>query len=224
MKRILAVLVLCLPLLAAAKPSEKPQTESQKLAAVLAEYDRLELDHEPALRIQRGLDVEKLPEFSFEAAQRDARALRALRERLALVDPQRLTHEEWLSREILDWQLATYAEGAEHFWDFFQLTPYAAPFRSPLHQVFTSFTFRTEKDWQRYLDLLQQYVRVVASSGPTWKPSGPEAFFSPRRRSIRWSLSSARSCGRPRRACSRWTPSGSRSFIRKAQPRSRGKS
>lgn len=161
MKRILAVLVLSLSLLAAAKPAEKARSDSRKLAAVLAEYNRLELDREPALRIQRGLDVEKLPEFSFEAAQRDSRALRALRERLALVDPRRLTHEEWLSREILDWQLATYAEGAEHFWDFFQVTPYAAPFRSPLHQVFTSFTFRTEKDRQRYLELLRQYVRVV---------------------------------------------------------------
>ncbi|HSS49491.1 MAG TPA: DUF885 family protein, partial [Thermoanaerobaculia bacterium] len=161
MKRILAVLILCLPLLAAAKPAAKPRTAAQKLAAVLAEYDKLLLDREPTIRMQRGLDVEKLPELSFEAAQKDARALRALRQRLESIAPQRLTHEEWLSREILDWQLATYAEGADHFWDFFQVTPYASPFRSSLHQVFTSFTFRTEKDQHRYLDLLRQYVRVV---------------------------------------------------------------
>ncbi|HEY3570102.1 MAG TPA: DUF885 domain-containing protein [Thermoanaerobaculia bacterium] len=161
MKKILAFLVLCLPLLGAAKPAAKPPAGSQALAAVLADYDKLLLDRDPSLRIQRGLDVTKFPAYSFEQAQSDARALRALRGRLARIDPQRLTHEEWLSREILDWQLAIYAEGADHFWDFFQVTPYASPFRAPLHQVFTSFTFRTEKDRLRYLDLLKQYARVV---------------------------------------------------------------
>ena len=160
MKKVLVLAVLSLPLLAAAKPAAKPRTEPQALAAVLADLDKLELDREPAVRLQRGLDVTRFPELSFEEAQKDAAALRALRERLARIDPRRLTHEEWLSSEILDWQLATYAEGASHFWDFFQVTPYASSLRS-LHQVFTSFTFRTEKDRLRYLDLLRQYVRVV---------------------------------------------------------------
>src|SRR5206468_829439 len=160
LKKILVSIVLCLPLLGAAKPAAKPRTGSQALAAVLAEYDKLSLDREPSVRLQRGLDVTRFPELSFEEAQKDAAALRALRERLARIDPQRLTHEEWLSREILDWQLATYAEGTSHFWDFFQVTPYASSLRS-LHQVFTSFTFRTEKDRLRYLDLLRQYAGVV---------------------------------------------------------------
>ena len=160
MKKILVLAVLSLPLLVAAKPAAKPRTGSQALAAVLAEYDKLSLDREPSVRLQRGLDVTRFPELSLEETQKDAAALRALRERLARIDPQRLTHEEWLSREILDWQLATYAEGASHFWDFFQVTPYASSLRS-LHQVFTSFTFRTEKDRLRYLDLLRQYARLV---------------------------------------------------------------
>jgi uncharacterized protein (DUF885 family) len=160
LKKILVLAVLSLPLLVAAKPAAKPRTGSQALAAVLAEYDKLSLDREPSVRLQRGLDVTRFPELSLEEAQKDAAALRALRERLARIDPRRLTHEEWLSREILDWQLATYAEGASHFWDFFQVTPYASSLRS-LHQVFTSFTFRTEKDRLRYLDLLRQYARLV---------------------------------------------------------------
>ncbi|PYQ60903.1 MAG: DUF885 domain-containing protein, partial [Acidobacteria bacterium] len=145
---------------AAAKPAAKPRTEPQALAAVLADLDKLELVREPAVRLQRGFDVTRFPELSYEEAQKGAAALRALRERLARIDPRRLTHEEWLSSEILDWQLATYAEGASHFWDFFQVTPYASSLRS-LHQVFTSFTFRTEKDRLRYLDLLRQYAHVV---------------------------------------------------------------
>jgi uncharacterized protein (DUF885 family) len=160
-KKILALVFLSLPLLAATWPAAKPRTDSQALAAVLAEFDAFELDRDPGLRLQRGLEVSRFPELSFEEAQRDARDLRAFRERLTRIDPKRLTHEEWLSREVLGWQLAIYAEGADHFWDFFQVTPYASPFRSPLHQVFTSFTFRKEKDRLRYLDLLRQYARVM---------------------------------------------------------------
>ncbi len=161
MKKILAFAVLCLPLLGAApaKPHSVPKS-SQALAAILAEFDAFQLDHEPAVRIQRGLEVTKLPDASYAGAQKDAEAFRSFRKRLARIDPKGLTHEEWLSREILDWQLATYAAGAEHFWSFFQITPYSSPFRS-LQQVFTSINFKVEKDRRRYLDLLRQYARAM---------------------------------------------------------------
>ena len=84
----------------------------------------------------------------------------AFRKRLARIDPKGLTHEEWLSREILDWQLATYASGAERFWSFFQITPYSSPFRS-FQQVFATVNFKAEKDRRRYLDLLRQYARAM---------------------------------------------------------------
>jgi uncharacterized protein (DUF885 family) len=158
MKRISALLILALPLLGAA-PAAKSHS-ARALAAVLAEYDALELEHEPAVRIQRGLDVAKLPDFSYDESQKDAEIFRGLRKRLARIDPKGLDHQEWLSREILDWQLASAAAGAEHFWDFFQVTPYASPFRS-LQEVFTSLTFRDLKDQQRYLDLLRQYARAI---------------------------------------------------------------
>ena len=161
MKKILAFAVLCLPLLGAApaKPHSVPKS-SQALAAILADFDALQLDHEPAVRIQRGLEVTKLPDASYAGAQKDAEAFRSFRKRLARIDPKGLTHEEWLSREILDWQLATYASGAEHFWSFFQITPYSSPFRS-FQQVFTTVNFKAEKDRRRYLDLLRQYARAM---------------------------------------------------------------
>lgn len=159
MNKILAVLILALPLLGAA-PAPKSRA-SQVLAAVLADYDALQLDHVPAIRIQRGLDVGRLPDFSYAEAQKDAETFRAFRRRLERIDPKDLDREERLSREVLDWQLATDGAGAEHFWDFFGITPYASPFRG-LQEVFVNVKFRDQKDQHRYLDLLRQYARAIA--------------------------------------------------------------
>lgn len=158
MKKILALLILALPLLGAA-PAAKSHS-SQALASILAEYEAFQLDHQPGVRIQRGLDVVKLPDSSYASAQKDVEAFRAFRRRLARIDPKGLSHEEWLSREIFDWQLANDVAGVEHFWDFFEVTPYSAPFRS-FQEVFTNVKFRDLKDEHRYLDLLRQYAREI---------------------------------------------------------------
>jgi uncharacterized protein (DUF885 family) len=158
-KRILVLTVLVLPLLGASAPATKPRP-SRALASILAEYDRHELASDPVLRIQQGLPVRALPDSSYEGARKRTAFYRSLRERLARVDPKGLTHEEWLSREILDSNLSAFTEGFPHFRDFFQVTPYSSPFRV-LHQVFTGFTFKAVQDRDRYLDLLRQYARVV---------------------------------------------------------------
>src|ERR1700710_639577 len=158
MKKITVFLLVALPLLGAA-PAAKSHS-SQALAAVLADYDALQLDHVPAIRMQRGLDVGKLPDFSYGEAQKDAEIFRGFRGRLARIDPKGLSHEERISREVLDWQLASDGAGAEHFWDFFEITPYASPFRG-LQEVFVNVKFRDLKDQHRYLDLLGQYARAI---------------------------------------------------------------
>jgi len=159
---LLAVVLSFLLLGAAGKPAAKPKpaTASAQLAAILADYEKLQLEQSPLTRMQQGLAVTQLPDYSYEGDARDAQRLRSFRERLARVDPQKLTHEEWLTREILDWQLARGIEFHDHFRVFFQLTPYSSPLRS-LHEVFTGFNFKTVKDRERYLDLLRQYARAV---------------------------------------------------------------
>jgi uncharacterized protein (DUF885 family) len=166
MKRFLALLcsLAVLPLLGTADETSKepgPSASSKALAAIVEEYETYQLERNPGARIQRSLDVTRLPDFSYEAEQKDAAFSRALRERLARVDAAGLTHEEWLTREILDWQLGLSVEGLEHVRTIFQITPYNAPFRGQLHEVFTSFTFDDEKDLDRYLDLLRQYAVAI---------------------------------------------------------------
>ncbi|HEX6901500.1 MAG TPA: DUF885 domain-containing protein [Thermoanaerobaculia bacterium] len=157
---LLPVMAAVLLLGAGAAPPKKPANSSQALAAILEDYGKHQLEISPFLRIQKGLDVVKLPDLSFEGGRKEAAFLRALRERLARVDPEGLTHEEWLSREILDWEIAGYTGFEEHFWAMFQVTPYSSPLRS-LRDVFDTFTFDDDKDLPRYLDLLQQYARSV---------------------------------------------------------------
>lgn len=138
----------------------KPASASAELAAVLADYEKRQLEQSPVLQMQRGVEVTRLPDYSYEGDARAVAQLRTLRERLARVDANGLTHEEWLSREILDFQLARGIEFHDHYWASFQVTPYSSPL-PPLHQIFTGFTFKTVKDRERYLDLLRQYARAV---------------------------------------------------------------
>ena len=119
------------------------------------------MENDAGLRIQQGLPVKTLPDFSYEGARKRTAFYRSLRERLARIDPKGLTHEEWLSREILDGNLSAFTEGLPHFWDFFQLTPYSAPFRASLHPVFDELHLPDLQDRERYLDLLRQYARAV---------------------------------------------------------------
>ena len=159
MKKVFVLIVLCLPLLAA-KPAAKPRTDFQALAAIIADYERYELQHDPAVRMQKGLEVTQIPDYSYEVARKEVDFYRGLRARLARLSPGELTHEEWLSREILDWNLSNFTDGFPHFWDFFQLTPYASPLRL-LTRIHTELSFRTVKDRDRYLDLLHQYARAI---------------------------------------------------------------
>jgi len=148
-------------LLLAAKPSAEPPAASKALAAIVGDYEKWQLDQNPFARLQQGLRVTRLPDYSYEGEEKEAAFCRALRERLARVDAQGLSHEEWLTREILDWQLGVSIEGLEHVRNIFQITPYNAPLRSPLHQVFTGFAFDADEDLDRYLDLMRQYAAAI---------------------------------------------------------------
>jgi uncharacterized protein (DUF885 family) len=160
-KKILVLVLLCLPLLAAgpATPA-RPEAASPQLAALLADYEKLQLEENLGDRIQRGLPVVKLPDFSYEDAKKEAGVLRGFRSRLERIDAKRLRHEDWLTREILARELADAVTSVDHFWAFFQVTPYSSPLRS-LHRAFTSFKFTGERDLPRYLDLLRQYGRAA---------------------------------------------------------------
>lgn len=147
---------------AALEPRAKPEscTASRALARILDDYQQYRLTNDSILRQQEGLPVTELHDLSLEEAQRDAAFFRSLSERLKRLDPAKLNHEEWLSREILLYQGALAIEAPDYFRSFFQVTPYVAPFRET-HFLFSTFHFESSQDTARYLELLRQYPGMV---------------------------------------------------------------
>lgn len=138
----------------------EPCASSRALARIIDDYQKYRLANNPTLRLQEELPVTSLYDLSLEGAQRDAAFFRSLSERLKRLDPAGLIHEEWLSREILLHQSVQASEALDHFWSFFQVTPYHAPFRET-HFLFSTFRFESFQDTTRYLDLLRRYAGMV---------------------------------------------------------------
>lgn len=112
------------------------------------------------LRLQEGLPVETLPEVSHVEALEDAAFARELLDRLEAVEAGELTYPESLDLAILRRQLEAAVEEPRCFWLTFPVTPYTSPL--PLvHRVFTEAAFAGAGDLERYLDLLEQYQRLV---------------------------------------------------------------
>ena len=133
---------------------------SARLAALAESYWQAVLDHSPGLRIREGLPVEELPGFSYEDAEERAGLAEGMLEELREIEPEGLSHEEWLTREMLGWQLEQEVAGLEYFWHFFQLTPYSFSF-SGIDQVFRQLPIESEADLDRYLRLVGELPRVV---------------------------------------------------------------
>lgn len=139
---------------------KEPCASSRALARIIDDYQKYRIETEPGLRVLEGVPVTSLSDMSLEGVRKEAAFFRSLSERLSRVDPAGLTHEEWLSRETLLHKGALAAEAPAHFGSFFQVTPYASPFRVT-HLLFSSFRFENTQDLARYLDLLRQYTRMV---------------------------------------------------------------
>ncbi|HSK75015.1 MAG TPA: DUF885 domain-containing protein [Thermoanaerobaculia bacterium] len=142
-------------------PAEpEPSASSRALAGIIDEYEKYRLETDPTLRQLEGLRLTELYDMSLEKVKREAAFFRSLSERLERLDPAGLTHEECLSREILLYLGTRASEAPDHFWSFFQVTPYSAPFR-PTHFLFSTFRFENAEDATSYLGLLRRYSEMV---------------------------------------------------------------
>lgn len=102
---------------------EAAERATEQVRALAAEYWTHQLDTSPALRLQHGLAVERLPDLSYEGSEREAAYARDLLARLAEVDAAALDHDRWLTRAVLAFELERQIEGLPYFWHFFQTTP-----------------------------------------------------------------------------------------------------
>jgi uncharacterized protein (DUF885 family) len=121
-----------------------------------AMYDEFILRESPTLRVRMGLPVESLPDVSLAKAEKDAAFGRSVLAVLDGVPKSGLTHEEELSADILRREATQLADGPGRYWLTFPLTPYTFQFLG-VAQIFTSHTFKTKEDADRYDRLLASY-------------------------------------------------------------------
>ena len=135
---------------------------SAALEQLADEISQRQIERSPFLRVREGLRVEELPELEFARAQEDADYAQTVLDRLAEIDTAGLSHDETLTREILEWQSEMAVEGLQHFWLGSVLTPYSSPLPD-LRQIFTAQPLEDAADLESYLQLLEQVAGFVRS-------------------------------------------------------------
>lgn len=158
-----AILAVAAPGLAQ-EPRAQPGPSSEasaaaRLDALAEEYWQRQLAEWPDLRIKEGLPVTRLRDVSYEHARETAAWAQGLLDRLAAIDAARFDaagdHGRWLTHRTLEWEARQHVDGLPHFWQRFQVTPYASGFGA-LVQLFAQLPVTTPEERETYLDLLSQ--------------------------------------------------------------------
>jgi uncharacterized protein (DUF885 family) len=136
------------------------QTPSQQLATLAEEHWQRQIESDVSTRSSLGMPIDRLPDPSFEQAERDADVSRKLLERLNRIDASKLSEEEQVSLDILRHLHQLNVDGLPHFWTQFQVTPYGSPIRG-LQMVFMQLPFESSEDTARYVRLLEEYGRFI---------------------------------------------------------------
>ena len=145
--------------LTSAIASAAPDPTLDKAGAMYSEFI---LRESPSLRVRMGLPVEDLPDLSLAKAEKDAAFGRSVLAVLDTVPKTGLTHEEELSADILRREATQLVDGPSRYWLTFPVTPYTFQFLG-VAQIFTSHTFKTKEDADRYERLLASYPAFLRS-------------------------------------------------------------
>ncbi len=136
---------------------------SALIASVGDEYAAFAADQSPYIRFRRGETVTEFPDSTLEAAEANAAFAQNLLDRLADIDEQAIDHEDWISLELLRWNLGLLIKAPEHYWADFNITPYAAGgfVLDILHQVLGAAPLGTDEERAHYLHLLGEYGQTI---------------------------------------------------------------
>ena len=130
------------------------------LKQIQDDYWRHQLNESISLRMKYGLPIEKLPDPSYEGQEKEAAFARSILDRLLKLDAQGLSHQEWISYEILKWTTTNTVEWPQHFYLASPVTPYASVIPD-VHQLFQRYRFQEVKDLDHYLAVLRQYPALI---------------------------------------------------------------
>jgi len=136
---------------------------SEVLREVGDDYWKLMLEESPYLRLQKGLKINKLPDISFRHRQYITEIAQSFLKRLEVIKADELNHEEWITLEILKWELTKIVNNLKYFWLDITITPHKSPLPA-VNQIFAEWKFRIKDDFLQYLDLLKQYPTLIKNT------------------------------------------------------------
>lgn len=142
-----------------------PATRASATIDRLADaYWQRELAQSYYLRLQLGKPIESIRPITIEGAQDDARFSKGVLDQLSNIDPNALDHDRWLTYQTLQYLATNDVAARDYFWLTQIATPYAGGSQiALLGPVFSSFTFSTQADADRYVSLVHQYAAFVRS-------------------------------------------------------------
>ena len=99
---------------------------------------------------------------TLEQATADASWADAFLVRLHTLQPERLTHDEWITYAMLENDASIQREAAKFYGFGVPITPYASPLRAATGS-FEELPLRTDEDLRAYLDALNRLPITIAS-------------------------------------------------------------
>ena len=123
-----------------AKTKESTGNSSEILRRVGDDYWKLMLEESPYLRLQKGLKINKLPDISYDHAQFITEIARSFLRRLEVIKSSELNHEEWITLEILRWELNKIVNDIKYFWLNITIAPHKSSFPT-MNQIFNEWKF-----------------------------------------------------------------------------------
>jgi uncharacterized protein (DUF885 family) len=146
MRAILLALALAAPLGAA------PQSpESKALDAVAADF----------MKTRQGDGGVAGP--SLARTREQAEAARSILSRLAAIDTSKLTHDEWITHALVQYEAELQRDQEPFYWLDFRVTPYASPLARTLTMRLAMMPVATAADRLAYLDALYAMPGEIAS-------------------------------------------------------------
>jgi uncharacterized protein (DUF885 family) len=99
---------------------------------------------------------------TIEQARADAAWAEAFLGRLHRLQPDRLTHDDWITYAMLESDAGIVKDAADYFWFEIPITPYSSPLRG-VTGSFAATPLKTDADVTAYVDALNRMAVVMAS-------------------------------------------------------------
>lgn len=139
------------------------ETDAARLARLVDEYWRYPLTGTFYARYLAGEPVD-LPDISEEKANSDAAFERQILAELRTVHVDRLSHDDFLTLQVLRWQMEIDIGFAKYHWFDMEITAHASPL--PVVQaIFERQQLHGPADLDRYLKLLEQLKVFIIQTG-----------------------------------------------------------